>query len=92
MTVVALAPGHALAVCNNAARAYGATELLPGDVIVAIDGATRTAEMVEKLKNETSLPADIVRRVGHGQGRLPVFSGDRWNLRVLGLLGHSVAV
>ena len=58
---MALAPGHALAVCNNAARAYGATELLPGDVIVAIDGATRQAEMVEKLKHETSLSADIVR-------------------------------
>jgi hypothetical protein len=61
LTVVALAPGHALAVCNNAARAYGATELLPGDVIVAIDGATKVAEMVEKLKHETSLTADIVR-------------------------------
>jgi hypothetical protein len=61
LTVVSIAPGYALAVCNDAARAYGATELLPGDVIVAIDGATSQAELVEKLKNETSLTADIVR-------------------------------
>jgi hypothetical protein len=61
LTVASVVSGHALAVCNAVASAYAAKALKPGDVIVSIDGATTQGAMVEKLKNETSLIADIVR-------------------------------
>jgi C-terminal processing protease CtpA/Prc len=61
LTIVALGPGQAIVESNTWARLYAAQPLKPGDVIVSIDGATTQAEMVEKLKEETSLTADIVR-------------------------------
>jgi hypothetical protein len=61
LTIAALTPGQALVESNAMARSYAAQPLKPGDVIVSIDGATTQAEMVEKLKQETSLTADIVR-------------------------------
>lgn len=61
LTVSSLKPGGAIAECNAAARSYAAKPLAPGDVIVAIDGATTQAEMVAKLTQETSLTADVVR-------------------------------
>jgi hypothetical protein len=61
LTVASVVSGHALAVCNAVASAYAAKALAPGDVIVSIDGAKTQVAMIEKLKNETSLIADIIR-------------------------------
>jgi hypothetical protein len=47
--------------CNDSACFYAAKPLRPGDVILSVDGATSQAAMVEKLKKETSLTAEIVR-------------------------------
>jgi hypothetical protein len=61
LTVRAVEQGQAMAQCNKSARFYAAKPLKPGDVIVSVDGATSQAAMVEKLKKETSLTAEIVR-------------------------------
>jgi hypothetical protein len=61
LTIATLEPGLALAKCNANASTYAAKPVKPGDVIVSIEGATSQAEMVEKLKNNTSLMVDIVR-------------------------------
>jgi hypothetical protein len=61
LTIASLEPGKALAECNDLASSYAAKPIRPGDVIVSVDGATTQAAMVEKLKQETSLTAEIVR-------------------------------
>ena len=63
LTVAAIPPCDpdrrtAMVVCNASA----AKPITAGDVIVAINAATTQAAMLEKLKQETSLTMDIVRR------------------------------
>ena len=57
MTVASVDPEQALAKCN----ALSANPIKPGDVVLSIQGTDTQSEMVEKLRQEIALTANVVR-------------------------------